>query len=127
MRELHDSFDLALDYIVNKSGGVNVYDITKYKPYPTVLINSFLSTPDNIKKFQLIPELEFGSQNSNVYQGLYEDFMRQYVGIVETLLEQKVNVIIYNGQNDLIVQTPGTFKWTEMLHHEKADEFRYSL
>ena len=45
MRELHDSFDLALDYIVNVSGGVNVYDITKYRPYPTMLIDSFLGTP----------------------------------------------------------------------------------
>lgn len=43
--EMHDTFDLALDYIVNKSGGVNVYDITKYRPYPTRLIDSFLSTP----------------------------------------------------------------------------------
>lgn len=42
---MHDTFDLALDYIVNKTGGVNYYDITKYRPYPTRLIDSFLSTP----------------------------------------------------------------------------------
>jgi hypothetical protein len=29
--------------------------------------------------------------------------------------------MIYSGQNDLIVETPGTFKWTEMLHHDKAE------
>jgi hypothetical protein len=67
MRDLHDSFDLALDYITNKSGGVNVYDITKYRPYPTRLIDSFLSTPENIKRFKLMPELSFGSQSGNVY------------------------------------------------------------
>lgn len=51
--------------------------------------------------------------------------MYQYVHLVEMLLEDNVNVIIYNGQNDLIVETPGTFKWVEMLHYAKADEFRY--
>jgi len=29
--------------------------------------------------------------------------MKQYVRLVEELLDQKVNVMIYNGQNDLIV------------------------
>jgi hypothetical protein len=43
---------------------------------------------------------------------------------VESLLEEKVNVIIYNGQNDLIVETPGTFKWVERLHYKDADAFR---
>ncbi len=36
--DLHESFDAALDYIVEKAGGVNVYDITSYHPYPDLLI-----------------------------------------------------------------------------------------
>lgn len=124
-RELHDSFDLALDLIVNMSGGVNVYDITKYYDYPTELIASFLESPDNKKRFGLNNDVEFGKQSGNVYETLYEDFMYQYVHLVEMLLEDNVNVIVYNGQNDLIVETPGTFKWVEMLHYAKADEFRY--
>lgn len=118
MRELHDTFDLALDLIVNMSGGVNVYDITKYHDYPDEIIGSFLESPDNKKLFGLNPEVEFGTQSGNVYEGLYEDFMRQYVFLVESLLEANVNVIIYNGQNDLIVETPGTFKWVERLHYK---------
>ena len=42
---------------------------------------------------------------------MYEDFMKPYVHLVEGLLERKVNVLVYNGQNDLIVETPGTFRW----------------
>lgn len=56
-----------------------------------------------MKKFGLNQDVQFGSQSGNVYEGLYEDFMKQYVILVEALLQQKVNVIIYNGQNDLIV------------------------
>ena len=37
-RDLHDSFDDALEYIVDKAGGVNVYDITKFHDYPDALV-----------------------------------------------------------------------------------------
>lgn len=47
--------------------------------------------------------------------------MMQYVHLVEQLLEWNVQVLIYNGQNDLIVETPGTFKWAERLHYAHAD------
>jgi hypothetical protein len=57
MRELHDTFDLALELIVNMSGNVNVYDITKYKDYPTEIIGSFLESPDNKKMFGLNPDV----------------------------------------------------------------------
>jgi hypothetical protein len=43
---------------------------------------------------------------------------------LEELLRLKVNVLIYNGQNDLIVETPGTFKWVERIHHDQAEVFR---
>jgi methyl coenzyme M reductase alpha subunit len=35
---LHNTFDTALDLIVSLAGGVNVYDITQYKEYPTQLL-----------------------------------------------------------------------------------------
>jgi hypothetical protein len=56
-----------------------------------------------MKRFGLNPDIKYGGQASNVYEGLYDDFMRQYVRLVEELLEAKVPVLIYNGQNDLIV------------------------
>lgn len=37
-RDFHDTFDKALDLIVDLAGGVNVYDITKYHPYPNLII-----------------------------------------------------------------------------------------
>ena len=37
-RDLHDSFELVFDLLDKASGGVNVYDITKYHPYADLLI-----------------------------------------------------------------------------------------
>lgn len=48
-------------------------------------------------------DVEFAAQSGNVYEGLYEDFMFEYEHLVEMLLQEKVNVMIYSGQNDLIV------------------------
>ncbi len=126
MRELHDTFDLALDLIVNMSGNVNVYDITKYKDYPVELIGSFLESPDNKKRFGLNDDVEFGLQSGNVYEGLYEDFMRQYVHLVESLLEEKVNVIIYNGQNDFVVNTAGVLNYLNSLNWEGISYWKRS-
>jgi hypothetical protein len=103
MRDMHMSFDLAFDLLNTMTGGINVYDITKYQDYPTQLLDSFLGSPDNKKRFALNPDIKYGAQAGNVYEGLYDDFMRQYVRLVEELLEAKVPVMIYNGQNDLIV------------------------
>jgi hypothetical protein len=33
---LHNSFETVLSYIIDWSGGINVYDITKYKNYPSI-------------------------------------------------------------------------------------------
>lgn len=38
-RDLHESFYKVLNTIKNGTGGVNVYDITKYEPYPTILLD----------------------------------------------------------------------------------------
>lgn len=121
MDQLHNTFDMALDLIVDMAGGVNVYDITSYQDYPTQILESFFENPDVVSRFKLNPEVVYASQAGNVYEGLFTDFMRQYVRLVEELLAYKVNVMIYNGQNDLIVETPGTFKWVEFLHHDQAD------
>jgi hypothetical protein len=29
--------------------------------------------------------------------------------------------MVYNGQNDLIVETPGTFKWAEKVHYTQSE------
>lgn len=55
---------------------------------------------------------------------MYEDFMKPYVHLVEELLRRKVHILVYNGQNDLIVETPGTFKWVERLYFAASSEFR---
>lgn len=102
-RDLHDTFDNTLDLIVNLAGGVNVYDITKYRDYPDLIINEYLSNYDTQTLFGLKRDIVFGSQSDHVYENMYEDFMMPYVHLVEEVLRRNCKVMVYNGQNDLIV------------------------
>lgn len=82
-RNMHDSFDDALEFIVDRAGGINVYDITKYHDYPDELIGMYLGQPDIVKRYSLNPDVEFASQAGDVYEAMYEDFMKPYVHLVE--------------------------------------------
>ena len=50
-----------------------------------------------------------------------------YVDRVEYLLRQNLPVLIYNGQNDIIVETPGTMRWVERIDYPDAQTFRSTL
>ncbi len=60
------SFYKVLDAIVNGTGGVNVYDITKYKPYPTQLLDEYFINRDVINMYKLDPSIKYNSQGGNV-------------------------------------------------------------
>lgn len=125
--DMHETFDNVIEGIADVAGGVNVYDITKYHVYPTKLIESYLDSPDIIELYKLNSGIIYDGQAHNVYEFLFKDFMMPYVDLVEHLMMFKTNVLIYNGQNDLIVETPGTFKWAEWIQWDKGHEFRYLL
>jgi carboxypeptidase C (cathepsin A) len=58
---------------------------------------------------------------------MWTDFMKPEMNRVEYLLNKKVPILIYNGQDDLIVETPGTMRWVDRIYHSAAQEFRDKL
>jgi vitellogenic carboxypeptidase-like protein len=52
-RDLHDTFEKILDFIVERAGNINVYDITKYHDYPDIIISEYLKTESTKKLFSL--------------------------------------------------------------------------
>ncbi|XP_012522347.1 retinoid-inducible serine carboxypeptidase [Monomorium pharaonis] len=69
-----------------------------------------------------------GSQSGKVFTYLRGDFMKPVIHIVERLLnETKLNVFVYNGQLDLIVDTPGTQLWLDKLKWKNADIWKNSV
>lgn len=111
--------------ITNGTGGVNVYDITKYEKYPTSLLDEYFNSPDVIALYGLDPSIKYNTQGGNVGEALYEDFMKSEVRLVEQLLiYHDIQVLVYTGQNDLIVDTPGTLRWVENVVYDQRTVFR---
>lgn len=76
------------------------------------------------KKLKIIPEnVTWGGQSGEVFSNMAEDFMRPVVDIVDQLLSAGVNVTVYNGQLDLIVDTMGQELWVKKLQWEGLPYF----
>jgi carboxypeptidase C (cathepsin A) len=90
------------------------------------LITEYFLDPAIKALYKLSPEIDFNAQGGKVYKKLFTDFMVPYGHLVEYCL-QYIPVLIYNGQNDIIVENPGTMRWVEQLHHAKAQDFRSTL
>ncbi|KAA0705575.1 Retinoid-inducible serine carboxypeptidase [Triplophysa tibetana] len=75
------------------------------------------------KKLDVIPKnVTWGGQSGAVFVHMAEDFMKPVVNIVDELLAAGVNVTVYNGQLDLIVDTVGQELWVKRL---KWDGLQY--
>lgn len=76
------------------------------------------------KKLKIIPEdCSWGAQSSNVFMNMEGDFMKPVISIVDELLEAGVNVTVYNGQLDLIVDTMGQEAWVRKLKWPELPKF----
>ncbi|XP_060586124.1 retinoid-inducible serine carboxypeptidase-like [Ruditapes philippinarum] len=76
------------------------------------------------QKLGIIPDkVVWGGQSSEVFATQSGDFMKPVVDIVDDLIQNTdLEVVVYSGQLDLIVDTIGTEEWVHRL--EIAQEFR---
>ncbi|XP_004608700.2 retinoid-inducible serine carboxypeptidase [Sorex araneus] len=76
------------------------------------------------KKLRIIPEdCTWGGQATSVFENMQGDFMKSAISVVDELLEAGVNVTVYNGQLDLIVDTMGQEAWIRKLSWPELPKF----
>ncbi|XP_053195104.1 retinoid-inducible serine carboxypeptidase [Scomber japonicus] len=76
------------------------------------------------KKLGVIPQnVTWGGQAELVFSYMSGDFMKPVVDIVDQLLSAGVNVTVYNGQLDLIVDTMGQEMWVKRLKWDGLSGF----
>ncbi|KJH51453.1 hypothetical protein DICVIV_02369 [Dictyocaulus viviparus] len=67
-------------------------------------------------KLGIIPDhVKFGAQSAAVFSRQSEDFMKPIWSTVDELLINGTNVIVYNGNQDLICDSIGTEMWMDRL------------
>ncbi|XP_030841632.1 retinoid-inducible serine carboxypeptidase [Strongylocentrotus purpuratus] len=68
------------------------------------------------KKLGIPDSVTWGGQAGEVFTQQSEDFMKPVISIVDDLITNSdLRVIVYNGQLDLICDTPGTELWVQKL------------
>ncbi|KAM9296628.1 retinoid-inducible serine carboxypeptidase [Gastrophryne carolinensis] len=76
-------------------------------------------------KLKIIPDsVTWGGQSAQVFENMAEDFMKPVICIVDELLSAGINVTVYNGQLDLIVDTVGQERWVNQLRWPEVEQFK---
>ncbi|KAG7335190.1 hypothetical protein KOW79_001786 [Hemibagrus wyckioides] len=76
------------------------------------------------QKLGIIPKnVTWGGQSMDVFSSMSGDFMKPVIDIVDELLAEGVNVTVYNGQLDLIVDTMGQELWVKKLKWDGLIKF----
>lgn len=137
--EATDAWGNLENAISTYAGGVDFYNILTVRSNQQILTSNlvqpagsfkiYLSLTDQTELFAVLASDEsimntlvgpalnltqkWGLQSDQVFTALTEDFMKPVTEVVERLLnETDITVAVYNGQLDLIVDTPGIFSIT---------------
>ncbi|XP_036125411.1 retinoid-inducible serine carboxypeptidase [Molossus molossus] len=148
-KEATQLWEEAEAVVEQNTDGVNFYNILT-KPAPTSTVKSSLEFTQNHlvrlyqrhvrhlnrdklsqlmngpirKKLGIIPQdCSWGGQANDVFLNMEGDFMKPAISIVDELLEAGVNVTVYNGQLDLIVDTMGQEAWVRKLKWAELPKF----
>uniref|UniRef100_H2Z5T3 Retinoid-inducible serine carboxypeptidase n=1 Tax=Ciona savignyi TaxID=51511 RepID=H2Z5T3_CIOSA len=77
-----------------------------------------------VKNYLGIPaSVTWGGQSNDVFNAQSGDFMKPVILTVDQLIDTGMKVVVYNGQLDLIVDTPGQEMWMKKLSWGRLGEF----
>uniref|UniRef100_A0A665U9U1 Carboxypeptidase n=1 Tax=Echeneis naucrates TaxID=173247 RepID=A0A665U9U1_ECHNA len=130
-------WSMAETVVEQNTNGVNFYNILTQDPDRKSLLQtrrhihplhsqslSQLMNGPIRKKLGIIPQnVTWGGQAEDVFSYMAGDFMKPVVDVVDLLLNAGVNVTVYNGQLDLIVDTMGQEQWVKQLKWEGLPGF----
>lgn len=112
-----NNFDTLTDTISSAGGGLNVYNFRLYGDYDTSILDSFFNDASNAARYN-VDASRIGSytdENNDVYNALTGDFMQSVADRVAFVAESGLPVLLYNGQYDIIVNTPSAINWIGQL------------
>lgn len=101
-------------------------NVLNYKQYDNGNINLDFSfyLQNNKKKFGVPDWVSFVADNQQMYQDFSEDLARSFRSDLERVLNLGINTLIYNGQNDFIVNTPGVLAYLNTLDWQASQQWK---
>ncbi|XP_023936523.2 retinoid-inducible serine carboxypeptidase [Bicyclus anynana] len=128
-----DFYNILTKMTVNLPDNFNAYELARDAmirdmPYRSTRAELDLNTLMNtkVKEALDIPDhVTWGSQRDDVFDTLRTDFMKPVTEGIEKLLNETDLILTkYNGNLDLICDTPGQLLWVDRLNWVRAEEFR---
>jgi len=109
-----DTFDNCTEYIKNCSRGVSEYNFREYNKDYDGDTPAWLNHENTKKLFNVPKQLNYTSCNQDIYKKFRNDISRSYAPQLQ-MLAGKIKILIYNGQDDIIVNTPGVINMINNL------------
>ena len=101
-------FDCMLEFFGEKSGLTFVYNyLLQGQPDAFTYYPKFLNLPE-VRKLIHVGNLKYEDVSTTVYANLKKDIPKTVKPWIETLLDSGYEVMIYNGQVDVIIAYPQT-------------------
>jgi carboxypeptidase C (cathepsin A) len=108
-----------------------LYSPYSYRDGPSANLASpysfYLDDANTRKAFALDPTVVFSDCADEMYNTFYGDIGQSYASNITYLLDQNVPVLLYNGEDDVIVNTAGVRTWIKNLGWQYIHQFTNSL
>lgn len=109
----HDSMKFHIQQLYN----------THVARFQQQTLSDFMNGPVR-EKLGIIPDnVEWGGQSGDVFKYQSIDFMKPVVNYVDKLISYGLKVVVFQGQLDMICDTPGAEKWIKKLQWSGLDNF----
>lgn len=101
-------------------GNISIFDFRNYNGMDL----SFATFLQKNKKSLLVPDnIDYVMSNPKVYTAFADDITRSKAANLVRVL-RKTKVLIYNGQNDVVVNTPGVLLYLNALDWEGIKQWK---
>jgi carboxypeptidase C (cathepsin A) len=114
-----------MNTITSGGGNVNVYNFRDFGNYDFSNVDEFMNYQETCTRYNVDPSVcgSYVDENNNVYEALTTDFMQSVATKVAYLLENNLPVMLYNGQDDIICNSPNQQNWVGNLNWTHQNDF----
>jgi carboxypeptidase C (cathepsin A) len=121
MAQAAEQMDDILDHIGEVNPGINIYNFRQYNVNPGADLDDWGNSSD-LKTLWNIPQnLVYQGCNGDVYNNFIADITVSFADAIKQLAGN-VKILIYNGQDDIIINTPGQENWLWNLQWPRSQD-----
>lgn len=118
-------FNNIMNAITSGGGGLNVYNFRDFGNYDFSDADTFMNYKSTCTRYNVDPSVcgTYTDESNAVYEALTTDFMQSVAPKVAYLLENNLPVMLYNGQDDIICNSPNQQNWVGNLNWTHQTDF----